>query len=498
MTSPDGPSPVPDAPSSAPDVLSSAPDAAASPPAADGPDDAPHGGRISSGIAALDHVLGGGLPRYAICVLTGPPGSGKTIMAQQCVFANATRERPGVYLSTVSEPLEKILRYGQTLSFFDAAAIGTRVHYDDLGGTLGTEGLPGVLAHLRELIRRHQPSVLAIDGFKALQPYAESTHMFRRFLHELSGMLSAFPVTTLWIGEYDEAEVANAPELAVADAIISLSTGEVAERVGRMLSVRKLRGGDYRSGRHAYRISEAGLSVFPRLADPPQEEDYSVERERVSSGIPALDVMLSDGYWPGASTLLAGPTGIGKTVMGLQFLFHGARHGEPGVIAAFQENPPQLEHMIQPFGWSLAHDNVHLLYRNPIDLYLDEWVYDLLDDIERTGARRVLIDSLSELEFTSIDMTRFREFTYSLLSRCLRRGVSVMMTYEVPELFGLRTLGGHGAPQLADNILVLQYHLDGDRMGRTITVLKTRASHHDPQVRPFEITEAGISLIPPS
>ena len=164
----------------------------------------------------------------------------------------------------------------------------------------------------------------------------------------------------------------------------------------RFLQVRKLRGGDFRSGQHAYRLSREGLHLFPRLADIPAAGDYPLGDQRISTGLDALDAMLADGFWPGASTLVAGPTGSGKTVMGLRFIFAGARRGEPGVIATLQENPTQLQRMLGGLGWPADDPAIEVMYRSPVDIYIDEWVYDLLRTVERTGARRILLDSLMD------------------------------------------------------------------------------------------------------
>jgi circadian clock protein KaiC len=455
----------------------------------------PHvGGRLSSGDERLDAILGGGFPAHAINLIVGAPGSGKTILAQQYVFHNATPERPVVFLTTVSEPLEKVLRYGQTMAFFDATAVGRAVFYDDLGELLGTQGLPGVLERIDGLVKKHRPGIIVIDSFKGLHPYAADQGEFRRFLHSLSGRLSAFPVTSLWIGEYDIAELASTPEFAVADAIVSLSSVATGQRELRVLQVLKLRGSGFLSGKHAYRLSAAGIDVFPRLADPVDPADYALARERISSGIPVLDAMLADGYWPGAATLVAGPSGSGKTLLGLHFVVSGARRGEPGIIATFQENPTQLQRAAQGFGWSLAADGIELLYRSPVDLYVDQWVYELLAAIERTGARRVLIDSLGDLAFAASDEMRYREYLYSLVQRCSRLGISLLMTFELPELFELVRLSDIGISHVSDNVVVLQYLRQHSEVKRTLLVLKTRASMHQPQIREFVITPEGITL----
>jgi circadian clock protein KaiC len=449
--------------------------------------------RLLSGHPRLDAVLGGGLPVHGINVVIGLPGSGKTILAQQYVFANATPERPALYLSTVSEPLEKIIRYGQTLDFFSTEAVGSAVFYEDLGSILNDGGLDAVSERIGELMRERRPGMIVIDSFKALSAYADATG-FRGFLHELAGRLSAFPVDSFWIGEYAGDAMADAPEFAVADSVIALATSRIGDRESRTLRVLKLRGSLSSSGAHAYRITSGGISVFPRLADPGEIDEYVLSDVRISSGIAALDELLAAGYWPGASTLCAGPAGSGKTLMGLHFIYNGARAGDPGIIATLQENPVQLERILGGFGWGLEEPAVELMYRSPVDVYIDEWVYDLLDTVERVGARRVLIDSLSDLQFAAPDPIRFREYIYSLSQRLSRQGVSLFMTSELPDLFHTTRLSEFGVSHLSDNVVILQYVRDSATVRRALTVLKTRASHHQPQIREFTITPEGIVL----
>jgi len=450
--------------------------------------------RLASGSARLDTVLGGGLLLNGINLIIGRPGSGKTILAQQYLFHNATAQRPALYLSTVSEPLDKILRYGQSLSFFDTSVVGTSVIYEDLGQSLNDGGLSDVLAKIVDLLRERRPALMVIDSFKALRAYAPDDGSFRRFLHNLAGHLSTTQTTSFWVGEYESAEATQAPEFAVADAIISLGIERNADRETRVFQVHKLRGSGFISGKHAYRVSSDGLDIFPRLADHEDVDTYDFSLERISSGVSILDDMLADGYWRGASTLVAGPSGAGKTLVALHFIFCGAELGEQGVYATFQENPVQLERIVRGFSWSLEEPKVELMFRPPVDLYLDEWVYDLLDLIERTGATRVAIDSLGDLRAACEDEMRFREYMYSFLQRCARRNVSVIMTQEVPELFGITRLSEFGISHVSDNVVLLQFLRGNSEVKRAITLLKTRGSAHDPRIRQFEITPDGLSL----
>ncbi|HTS99496.1 MAG TPA: ATPase domain-containing protein [Streptosporangiaceae bacterium] len=450
--------------------------------------------RLLSGHDSLDAVLGGGLPANAISLFMGLPGTGKTILAQQYVFKNSRPEHPAVYFSTVSEPLEKIVRFAQSLDFFDPAAIGTSVLYEDLGATLSSEGLAAVGRRVMAVLRERHPGLVVIDSFKALHAFADGYGDFRQFLHELAGRLTAYPAASLWLGEYEDAEIGSLPEFAVADAIVELLTERYGQREFRFLQVRKLRGSGFRSGRHAYRLSSAGIHVFPRLADVADATEYELGGVRMSSGIPALDELLADGYWPGASTLVAGPSGSGKTLMGLHFIFNGARQGQHGVIAALQENTTQLRRIAAGFGWSLSEPGVEVMYRSPVDIYIDEWADDLLRAVERTGATRVLIDSLADLRLAAPDEIRFREFIYSLVQRFSRQGVSCILTFEIHDLFGTGRLTDGAISHLSDNVVLLRYFQHRATIGRTISVIKTRASRHTPVTCAFDIGPEGITL----
>ncbi|OJF14235.1 ATPase domain-containing protein [Couchioplanes caeruleus] len=449
--------------------------------------------RLSSGRPRLDAVLGGGFVDPSIAVIAGLPGTGKTVLAQQYAFANGTEERPALYLSTVAEPLSKILFFAEALTFFDPDRVGRDVLFDDLGNQLDGAGLTDALDRIVGLVERRAWSVLVIDSFRALRYRALSSRDIESFVHQLAGRLSATGTMALWLGEYDRDELAICPEFAVADAAVLLSIEDDGQRGSRALRVLKLRGSDYLSGAHAYRVAADGLQVFPRLSSV-DHAPYELGEGRATSGIAALDTLLADGYWSGSSTLVIGPSGSGKTVLGLQFAFVGARMGEPAVFASLQENRVQLERMIRGFGWDVDEPGTMLRCMSPNDIYIDQWYYELFDTIESLQARRLVIDSLGDLAAACPDQKRFREFVYSMLNHCSREGISVLLTFETPELYGQTALSEFGVSHLSDNVILLQYLRKQSMAARALTVLKTRASSHLPQTHEFEITADGVVI----
>ena len=452
--------------------------------------------RIPTGSRRLDEILDGGLLPNAINLITGVPGSGKTILSQQIAFHNATKERPAMYLSTLSEPMDKLLRYGQSLSFFDASAIEDgRLIYEDVGQQLGVGGLEQVPGEIDRLLKERQPALLVIDSFRGFKAMSHDLASYRQFLYDIVGRLTASAVTAIWNAPYSRALVLDEAEAAVADAIISFDIKQVAERELRVVQVLKMRGSAYRSGEHVYRLSRDGIEVFPRLADPKSTAPYVMSESHAATGIAALDQLLENGgYWAGASTLVAGPSGIGKTLMGLHFLFRGAELGEPGILATFQENETQLGRIVASFGWSLDNSDVHVMSRGLVELNIDEWVYDLIEKTEKFKAKRIVVDSLLDVMVAAGDEVRFREWMFSLTQRFTRSGVSLMLIVEVPELFQLDRISEHGISHLADNVILLQYVQDGPELLRGLTVLKTRAMRHQPTVRRYEITKDGFEL----
>lgn len=452
--------------------------------------------RMTSGNPEADYILGGGFPANSINIVMGHPGSGKTIFAEQLIFHNAGGDRPILYLTTLSEPLSKVVRYLQGFRFFDEEKLGTQVVYEDVGPQLAAEGAGALIPLLREAITTMSPKVIVIDSFKAVHDLAPTIAERRRMVYEMTALLSAYGTTAFLLGEYTEDDILAYPEFAVADGIVELSRRRLGNRDERYFRVYKLRGSRYMEGAHAFRITGAGLDVYPRLVSPRIPEGYEPASERLSTGVPGLDEMLGSGLWRGTTTLLAGPSGAGKTTIGLQFAFEGARRGEPTLYMSFQENPSQLLRTIRGLGADveqLEAQGLDLVYASPVELQIDSIIVDLFRRIEQRGVRRLVLDAVGDLASAATDPQRLHDYLYALVQHLAVRTITSVLNFETAGNSIAHAGMQNAMSYLSDNVLLLT--LDGEeRTRRALRVIKTRGSAHDTRVREVEIGPTGLSV----
>ena len=230
--------------------------------------------RVQTGNRQADSILGGGFPENSINIVMGDPGTGKTIFAEQMLFHNADGERPLLYITTLSEPLSKVVSYVQRFSFFDIDRIGKDIQYEDLGRALSDHGPEALLTWLDDAIKTRSPRIIVIDSFRAIHDLAMAVDDMRAFMSRFAGLLSAYDVTAFLLGEYTRADVGRLPEFAVADSIVELARQPLTARDERFFRVLKLRGSSYREGQHAFRITGDGLALYPRLVAPRIPEHY--------------------------------------------------------------------------------------------------------------------------------------------------------------------------------------------------------------------------------
>ncbi|MDB4974569.1 MAG: protein kinase [Myxococcaceae bacterium] len=466
---------------------------------------------LTTSVPGLDEVLGGGLPEYSFNLISGPPGCGKTTLVHQLAFANATSERSAIYFTVVGEPPLKMLRYQQQMGFFDRDKVGTVVRFVDLGPEVLTGDVGLVLAKIVREVESTSPALVIVDSFRSVLraklPAGADSLEEQSFLQRLALHLTTWQVTSFLIGEYAPDEMKDNPVFTIADSIVQLSQQRERNSVVRKMEVVKMRGMASMPGLHTFRISSQGVQVFPRTTSRPHGLPGTQRRLEVATratfGSPELDEMLGGGLPSGDATLIAGPSGTGKTVLCSQFVAAGVLQGENGVMAVFEEYPEDYVARAQAMGFDLQAmaeaGKVEVLYLRPLDLSPDEVLFAIQQAVEKIGAKRLVIDSLNGVELALAPGFRddFRESLYRLVGHLTGGGVSVMMTIELSEAFNELSFSTHAISFLAQNIVFLRYVEVDSQLRRMVAVIKMRRSAHSRELREYEITNHGLRVLAP-
>jgi circadian clock protein KaiC len=468
--------------------------------------------RLSTGVPGLDHLLGGGLPEFSFNLIGGQPGCGKTTLAHQIMFALATPERPAIYFTVLGEPPLKMLRYQQQFSFFDEAAINRSVRFVSLSEEAMTGDLARVLQRIVDEVSLHSPGLIFVDSFRSVvfaseelqqdspaSPLTSHPRMgLQLFVQQLGMLMTSWQATTFLIGEYFNETDAN-PVFTVADGLIWMRQSVQRNSMVRKIEIMKMRGQPSVPGLHALRIDSSGVRVFAPAQSLPApgwagQAPAEAVQARALMGVPALDEMLGGGLPRGYSLLVAGPSGSGKSILAASFLAEGARCGETGVIAAFEQHPdrarnPRLLALI-------AQGQVAQIDSLQADLSIDEVAALIMDAAQRIQATRVVLDSLSGLELTLAPSFRtdFRESLLGLVAALARAGLTVLMTSELEDRYTDLRFSPYGAAFLTDAIVVQRYIEVDSRLQRVMAVVKVRASAHADTLRTYRITDAGIEV----
>ncbi len=458
--------------------------------------------RLSTGVPGLDEILGGGLPEFSFNLIAGPPGCGKTTLAHQMMFSLANAQRRALYFTVLGEPPLKMLRYQQQFGFFDMDAIDRTVRFVILSEDTLAGDLDLVLKRIVDEVQSFNPSLVFVDSFRSIvlagTGNANSNNALQQFVQQLGMVMTSWQATTFLIGEYSAEADAN-PVFTVSDGLIWLRQSVVRNSMVRKMEIMKMRGQPTLPGLHTFRISEAGIEVFaPARAasalNHGSDTGDALPTARLTMGVPRLDEMLGGGLPQGYSLLVAGPSGSGKSVLAAAFLVEGARLGETGVIAAFEQRPtrersPLIAGLIQS-------GQVGLVDSWAPDLSLDETTRLLLSEIRRLNATRVVIDSLSGFELALAPTFRedFRENLSRMVMALAASGVTVLMTSELEDRYTDLRFSPYGTAFMTDAIIVQRYIEVDSRLLRVIAVVKVRASAHSNELRLFSINEAGLQI----
>jgi circadian clock protein KaiC len=459
---------------------------------------------LPTGVLGLDSVLGGGMPEYSFNLIAGAPGAGKTTLAQQIMFANATTERPALYFTVLGEPTLKMLRYQRQFRFFKPELIESAVRFVNLSDQAVRGDLSEALEIIVREVEKAQPQIVVVDSFRTLgQQYraepsesdTEAKMGLEYFVQRLALHLTTWEITSFLVAAFDEQEQEN-PVFTVADGILWLSQAADRNSVVRKLQVTKVRGRAFMPGLHTFRITDRGLQVFPRIPEQ-QAKRTAPASVRLPTGVPGLDAMMGGGIPAGDAMMLAGPAGTGKTTFATQFAAAGLERGEAGVIVVFEEYPEEYLARVGKRDANLAASvragRLKVLYLRPLDLSVDETLWEILEGVRAVDATWVVIDSLSGFEIALAPTFRedFRESLYRLVGALTATGVTVVMTAEVLQGQADVRFTSEKVSFITDDIVAQRYvEIDGE-LRTVVAVVKMRGSQHSREFRFYEITPAG-------
>jgi circadian clock protein KaiC len=458
--------------------------------------------RTATGVPGLDAVLRGGFVRGAIYLVMGRPGTGKTTLGNQLCFEHVRQGGRAAYMTLLAESHASMLKNLQSMGFFDSTVINNGLSYVGAYRALRDEKLRGLLDMVRRVILDEKASLLVIDGISPARAVAENDVALKEFVVELQ-MLSAMTNCTTVLLANMTANDANDPEHTMVDGLIELAFEHHRRRSLRTIEVLKFRGTRHLLGRHELEISPAGVSVHPRFEDLVDglTRPAPASTSRVQTGVRELDTMLHGGLLNGTTSVALGFSGSGKTTLGMHFLNTGAEQGEPGMLFGFYESPDRVIQGAERIGLRLREHGATGLFSHvwqPFHVYgLDELGARLLAEVDRIGAKRLVIDSLDGFRQAAYDPARTIRFVTALLGELRAREVTTILTDETMKPSGPEMeMRVEGISALVENLLLFEYMTIGPKLRRLVAIVKQRASAHETTAREFFLTNRGIEVAP--
>jgi circadian clock protein KaiC len=455
--------------------------------------------RVPTGIPGLDTVLRGGFLKAGIYIVRGEPGAGKTILGNQFCFNHVAAGHRAVYVTLLAETHDRMMQHMRTMSFFEPALIPDGVYYVNGFRVLEEEGLKGFIDLLRREIRTHNVTLLVLDGLVVTEEASGSERDFRKFIHELQAHIAIEGCTAVLLTNGRRSEYH--PEHTMVDGLIELHDVLFGMQAERELEVRKLRGTDALRGRHSFRITDAGIVVYPRievlLARPSVDDQWA--DERCATGVNQLDAMLGGGIPRGTTTLVLGASGAGKTSLGLHFLSQSSAE-EPGLFFGFYEMPLRLRVKAANIGIRLdsliEQGHLEILWHPATEDILDALGNRLLDAVRRRRIKRLVLDGLLGLQELAADRPhRIGRFLTALANEFRVLNVTTFYTAETRNLIGPVIEGPTiGLSTIAENLILLRYVELRSQLRRLISIIKMRDSDFDSSLREFQITSAGFEI----
>jgi circadian clock protein KaiC len=460
--------------------------------------------RRPTGIAGLDRILEGGLLTSGVYIVQGPPGAGKTILANQACFHHASTGGHAVYVTLLAESHSRMFGHLRRMAFFNEAAIPDYVYYIGGYSALASEGLEGLVTLIRGAIQKHKATLLIVDGLISAQESSPTDRQFKKFLHEIQTLADLTECTVMLLTNTERAS-GFFPEHTMVDGVLHL-TDELSElRPLRHIRVLKLRGSAPLRGLHSVRITDKGLEVRPRIetafVHAAVGNASAASGAKLSFGVADLDAMLRGGVRQGSITMLLGSSGSGKTLLGMQFLSEGITRGQRSLYFGFYEQPDAIVAKCKRVGIGGLTQGVEdglarILWHRPVEGVIDELGESLIQTVREFRPHRLFLDGMEGFA-RAADFPERLSHVYSAIAQELEAlGVTTLYTTETRELFSRSIqVPINGLSAVTQNIILMRHVEHRASMLRVMAILKVRDDDYDARMREVQITDAGIRLL---
>lgn len=454
--------------------------------------------RVSTGVPGFDELVQGGLVPQRAYLVRGGPGSGKTTLGLHFLTEGTCKGEQSLFI-TLGEPEAELRANAEALGFdlthvhfldlSPNAEFFTQMQTYDIFSPAEVEREP-VTQQILDQIAQIHPQRVFVDAMTQFRYLSTDAFQFRKQVLSLLRFLVEHGATICFTSEGSTAAPDDDLQF-MADGVINLQS----HADNRTITISKLRGSDFRSGPHSMRLTSRGVEVFPRLL--PEHHTQQFVQEILSSGVPEMDELLHGGLERGTITMISGPTGVGKTTLGLQFMKEAAGRGERSVVYTFEE---QLETVLRrceslniPVRTMIRQGTLSVVPIEPLHFTPDEFARVVRREVEEQHAGIVMIDSVAGYR-VSLRGEDTVTHLHAVSKYLQNMGVAVLLINEVTSIAGEFQVSDIGASYLADNIIFLRYLELSGEIRKVIGVLKKRLSSFERTLREIEMTRYGIKV----
>ena len=456
-------------------------------------------GKISTGLSGLDEILFGGfLPEQAY-LLRGGPGTGKSTIGYKFLEEGTKQDGGHSLLITLAESKERVIQNASSVNI-DLGKIDildlspeeqtyVEAQTYDVFPAADIESKP-FIESIVEKVEEVEPDRVLLDSVSMLKYLHQDPYQYRNIVLSFIRYICNKGATVILISETEPGQSESQVTYWV-DGVINLEYNPGWRRI----QITKFRGSNFRPGDHSFKLTNNGPEVFSRIQ--PHKYKRHFQSQILSVGVEEMDHLLKGGIEKGTINLITGPTGAGKTSLGMQFIKEAALRNDRSVIYTFEESRDIIIQRSKGIGINLekaiTSGNLKIEPIEPLSYSPDEFSNIVRRDIEENGTGVVMIDSLGSIQLSFASENTLKRL-HALTVYLQNMGVTSILINETKSISGKFKTTNTNASYLADNIIFLRYVEDHGKLQKIIGVSKKRFSDFEHTIREFQITSDGLRI----